>query len=271
MSSFSDYRALMSRDSLRIFFAPGANSVSAEIVRAILEGLEGIAGFPRLSILRDNIRLTTTTPSDRTGAARTLLAHTSTGDIGFAFLNKEYATWQDGYVVSFSKLRPEREERLEIWVPPTAIDKVPQALELAAVLLDAAFAHWTPPAEAQVITFQLAPVARQAAAPKAVREFPRLGLPNLELRGQATHSLRPDIVGWGIYDIIGWVNYWSRETSALLGFPNPTIDAPLLKRSHQTATGAWLVRLTDEPLDLTREDHRQVVGWAYARFRAVGT
>lgn len=69
---------------------------------------------------------------------------------------------------------------------------------------------------------------------------------------------------------LDWLNYWSPETCGLIGFPEASKDEEILKRSYQTESGAWLVKLTDEPLDLEREDHRNVVKWAYERFDRVG-
>ncbi|MFL5344012.1 MAG: DUF5953 family protein [Hyalangium sp.] len=34
-----------------------------------------------------------------------------------------------------------------------------------------------------------------------------------------------------------------------MGFPNPERGEELLSRSRRTATGRWVVRLTEEPLD----------------------
>lgn len=50
---------------------------------------------------------------------------------------------------------------------------------------------------------------------------------------------------------IGWCNYWSARTCELLGFPDPARDAELMLTSTKLANGAWLVRLTDTPLDLS--------------------
>lgn len=54
---------------------------------------------------------------------------------------------------------------------------------------------------------------------------------------------------------IGWCNYWSASTCARLGFPDPGRDADLAARSTEFDDGAWLVRLTDTPLDLSIEEH----------------
>lgn len=68
---------------------------------------------------------------------------------------------------------------------------------------------------------------------------------------------------------LGWVNYWSAETAARLGFPDARRDAEWLARARR-ADGGWIVRLTDEPLELDRADHLDALARAYARFAAVG-
>lgn len=70
---------------------------------------------------------------------------------------------------------------------------------------------------------------------------------------------------------IGWCNYWSAETCADLGFPDPPRDAVLLRNSRQLDNGAWLVRLTSTRLDLGSDEHLAQVAWAYDRFPDIGT
>jgi hypothetical protein len=68
---------------------------------------------------------------------------------------------------------------------------------------------------------------------------------------------------------LGWINYWSETTARELQFPDPARDAELLRRSRPTDK-AWVVRLTDEPLDLDRDDHRAALRAAYDRFPQIG-
>ncbi|MBM0104870.1 hypothetical protein JM946_08925 [Steroidobacter sp. S1-65] len=69
---------------------------------------------------------------------------------------------------------------------------------------------------------------------------------------------------------LGWSNYWSEATARWLGFPDPDRDRELLQRSQRTAGGAWLVRTTHEPLDLTRAEHVRCVAELYERFPRLG-
>lgn len=69
---------------------------------------------------------------------------------------------------------------------------------------------------------------------------------------------------------LGWLNYWSAPIAAAIGFPDSEKDARILPWCYQTPKGAWLVKLTEEPLDLWREDHQDAIVWAYWRFDKVG-
>lgn len=69
---------------------------------------------------------------------------------------------------------------------------------------------------------------------------------------------------------LGWLNYWSAAVARFIGFPDATRDAELLSRSRRTASGAWIVCLTNAPLDLNTPTHRQVLLRAYERFPGIG-
>jgi hypothetical protein len=70
---------------------------------------------------------------------------------------------------------------------------------------------------------------------------------------------------------LGWINYWSAATCALLGFPDPSRDARWLRNAKQGKSGAWVVRLTDEMLDPERNpEHVKALHEAYERFPEIG-
>lgn len=133
--------------------------------------------------------------------------------------------------------------------------------DLLEQLGDLAGAHWataTPARAAAVIGAQLSP----QDVPLAQRTFPLGGLP----------SLRPlrDLPKPEIPERLGWINYLSAAAAALVGFPDPARDEAWLTRARKTTKGAWLVRLTDEPLDVpTDEAHLATLKAAYARFLGV--
>lgn len=70
--------------------------------------------------------------------------------------------------------------------------------------------------------------------------------------------------------ILGWINYWSADTCAYLGFPEAARDIDLLKHATQTPQGSWVVKLCDEPLDVSLEDHVEIVASVYSRFPQLG-
>ena len=91
---------------------------------------------------------------------------------------------------------------------------------------------------------------------------PPRGLPGLKLPEELS---APEIPHH-----LGWLNYWSVAAATAIGFPDPARDADLLARSRRTAAGAWLVRLTDAPLDLDNSAHLDALRRAYDRFPAIG-
>lgn len=117
------------------------------------------------------------------------------------------------------------------------------------------FSAWcgrTVPSEAALV------LARQVTD-----EVPPYGWPRL--KGPLSYLSRPEIPS-----SMGWINYWSPETCRLLGFPDDSKDAKLLTLARRTPRGSWIVQLTDEPLDLSRRDHWEMVRWAYERFDRLG-
>ena len=69
---------------------------------------------------------------------------------------------------------------------------------------------------------------------------------------------------------LGWLNYWSTAAARAIGFPDPARDVELLARSRRTATGGWVVRLTDASLDLDNPAHLDALKRAYERFPEIG-
>ena len=69
---------------------------------------------------------------------------------------------------------------------------------------------------------------------------------------------------------LGWLNYWSAASAQAIGFPDPSRDAELLSRSRRTASGGWVVQLTDAPLDLDNPMHLDTLKRTYERFPEIG-
>ncbi|WNG40190.1 hypothetical protein F0U61_45795 [Archangium violaceum] len=156
-------------------------------------------------------------------------------------------------------LSPGGRAQLEIhakWLPDAAgIAAGMDVLEGVAEGVRAFWGHVTPDGAALDIALQTSPTLDGPPCP------PR-GLPSLKLP--------EDIRSPEIPHRLGWLNYWSAAAARAIGFPDPTRDAELLSRSRRTATGGWVVRLTDAPLDLDNPAHLDALLRAYERFPEIG-
>jgi hypothetical protein len=141
---------------------------------------------------------------------------------------------------------------------PLAADAIAAAAEVLEAVAEAARASWghATPFSAGV------DIARQTRARADAPEPPPRGLPVL--------SPPWDIPSPEFPERLGWLNYWSAATAKAMGFPDPARDADLLSCSRRTATGGWIVRLTDTPLDLDIPSHLEALMNAYERFPAIG-
>jgi len=105
-------------------------------------------------------------------------------------------------------------------------------------------------------------IARQTSRSEIAPDVSPRGLPALK---------RPwDIPLPEIPQFLGWLNYWSAATAHAIGFPDSTRDTDLLARARRTATGGWVVRITDEPLDFENPAHLDALLRAYERFPRIG-
>ena len=105
-------------------------------------------------------------------------------------------------------------------------------------------------------------IARQTIDPMHPPGVPPRGLPALKLPERIRSPEIPHR--------LGWLNYWSAAAARTIGFPDSSRDADLLTRARRTATGGWVVRLTDTPLDLDNSAHLDALKRAYERFPEIG-
>jgi len=105
-------------------------------------------------------------------------------------------------------------------------------------------------------------IARQTRDPVHKPGGPPRGLPALKLPEKIRSPEIPHR--------LGWLNYWSAAAALAIGFPDSARDAELLSRARRTASGGWVVQLTDAPLDLDNPAHLDALKRAYERFPAVG-
>jgi hypothetical protein len=105
-------------------------------------------------------------------------------------------------------------------------------------------------------------VAQQFRRPDNESHVPPHGLPVLR---RPRDNPAPELPHY-----LGWLNYWSAATARVLGFPDPARDEELLSRSRRTATGGWVVQLTEAPLDLDDPAHLDALLRTYERFPGIG-
>ncbi|WP_225411010.1 DUF5953 family protein [Stigmatella hybrida] len=105
-------------------------------------------------------------------------------------------------------------------------------------------------------------ISRQTIDPVRKPGVPPRGLPALRF---------PDYIrAPAIPHHLGWLNYWSAAAARVIGFPDPDRDAGLFARARRTATGGWVVQLTEAPLDLDNPAHLEALLRAYERFPEIG-
>ncbi|MGE6759436.1 DUF5953 family protein [Corallococcus interemptor] len=132
------------------------------------------------------------------------------------------------------------------------------AADVLVAVAEGARAFWgqaTPDEAAGDIAYQTAPTREGPPSP------PR-GLPALKL---FQHIRSPEIPYY-----LGWLNYWSEASARAIGFPDPARDTGLLSRARRTATGGWIVQLTEAPLNLDDPAHLEALKQAYERFPEIG-
>jgi hypothetical protein len=135
------------------------------------------------------------------------------------------------------------------------IGAAPEVLEGVAEGARAFWGHASPSSYASA-------VADQNRHSPSDPDFTPRGLPAIKLPWQLPS---PEIPRY-----LGWVNYWSAAAARIIGFPDPARDGDLLSRARRTATGGWVVRLTDAPLDLDIPAHLDALRRAYERFPEIG-
>ncbi len=130
--------------------------------------------------------------------------------------------------------------------------------DVLAAIGEGARAYWghATPFEASV------EISRQTIDPVRKPGVPPRGLPALRF---PEYNRAPEIPRR-----LGWLNYWSAAAARAIGFPDPARDADLLSRARRTASGGWVVQLTDAPLDLDNPTHLDTLRRAYERFPEIG-
>ncbi|RJS21259.1 hypothetical protein DRW03_17780 [Corallococcus sp. H22C18031201] len=156
-------------------------------------------------------------------------------------------------------LSPGRQPLLEVHaklpLDPTGIASAAAVLESVAEGTRAYWGHASPEGYGSEVSEQLCHSAHGL-------EHSLRGLPVL----QVSRNLRsPEIPPY-----LGWLNYWSAAAVRAIGFPDPARDADLHSRAWRTASGGWVVPLTDAPLDYNDPSHVEALLRTYERFPEIG-
>jgi hypothetical protein len=156
-------------------------------------------------------------------------------------------------------VRPSGQPQFEVHAKmPLDEPVIAAAAAVLEAVAEGARAFWgraTPDAAAVDVAYQTAPTLEGPPSP-------RRGLPALKL---FKHIRSPEIPYY-----LGWLNYWSAAAAKAIGFPDHARDAELLTRTRHTASGGWVVQLTDTPLDLENPTHLDALQRAYERFPEIG-
>ena len=151
--------------------------------------------------------------------------------------------------------RPQFQVHAKLPLDASVIAAAVDVLEAVAEGVRAFWGQATPDGAAGDIAEQIAPTLDGPPSP------PR-GLPALKL---FEHIRSPEIPYY-----LGWLNYWSTAAAKAIGFPDPARDSELLSRARRTASGGWVVQLTDAPLDLDDPAHLDALKRTYERFPEIG-
>jgi hypothetical protein len=150
---------------------------------------------------------------------------------------------------------PHFEVHADLPLDAAGIAAAVDVLETVAEGARAFWGHATPFNAGVEIAQQTSPTLD--GPPRPPRGLPALKLPDKIRSPEIPHYL-------------GWLNYWSAAAADAIGFPDPARDEELLLRTRRTATGGWVVRLTDAPLDLDNPAHLDTLKRAYERFPEIG-
>ena|ERR1051326_1651231 len=90
------------------------------------------------------------------------------------------------------------------------------------------------------------------------------------------HALPPlasfmqlDVLDYDFPPYVSWVNYWSREIAEKVGFDFER-DRNKFYSCFQTPRGAFVLRITKDPLDIANESHFQKLKFVYDHFPKIG-
>ncbi|WP_438503908.1 DUF5953 family protein [Corallococcus exiguus] len=160
---------------------------------------------------------------------------------------------------SSGRLSPGGQARLDVHAEiPLDAPAIAAAAAVLEAVAEGAHAHW---GHASPYGYGSEVAQQFRRSPHGPERSPR-GLPMLNL----PEKLPTPAIPW----FLGWLNYWSAATAQAIGFPDPARDTELLTQARRTASGGWIVQLTDVPLAYDNPAHLDTLRRAYERFPQIG-
>lgn len=84
--------------------------------------------------------------------------------------------------------------------------------------------------------------------------------------GRGAFKRNPNVARHLLPPALHRMHYFSSESARQLGFPHLPEDEAWLVGSRPTSKGAWIIQITQEPLDLRKDEHCAALSRAYERF-----
>ncbi len=151
--------------------------------------------------------------------------------------------------------QPQLQVHADLPLDATAIAAAASVLEGVAEGARAFWGHASPKGFGSEVAQQLRSSAH--GPERSPRGLPMLNRPETIRSPEIPHYL-------------GWLNYWSAAAARAMGFPDAARDAEWVSRARRTATGGWVVRLTETPLDFNNPAHLDALLRSYERFPEIG-
>jgi len=155
--------------------------------------------------------------------------------------------------------------RIGLTIPDQTIDTYEKLLLSLGDALHAQTAQFSPNAVAERLRLAhwctvLSSVMRNTLADKSREE---------ETLPDICESAYADLVPFQPHHF-GWLNYWSQEVCAYIGFPANADGLGVLNCSYQTPAGAWIVKLGANPPRDRDAGYVELLREMYVRFPRVG-
>lgn len=225
-----------------------------ETVRAIEAAFEGVRLTVELAEQRDGSYVQVLHESDRPAY---LASEIEDGKIPFITNPEEGLTVTLSSFFEHGVLAPGGDDQLHVVLclpaEPRFVEACRHGLGRVATALGS---HWATASLSEAHAVMTEQYVSEGSGERPPHDLPALR-PGYELAS-------PDVPQW-----LAWINFWSARCASLLAFPAAERDQQWVRRSHREGD-AWIVALSDEPIDFSRPEHARIMREAYQRFAPVG-